>query len=666
VLAALTDLRGSNPSLRRVGASWFVTNFAEWAYVTALAIYGYRTHGALAIGLIGARFVPGALLGALLVGAVAHYRPTLVLRIVSLSRCVVVAGAAAAVATHAPLAVLVATIWVDAVIAAPYRPVQSAILPALSGTPRELSAVAGSVPSSKALAQAAGALAGSAALALVSPQTIVFAAAAALLCAAALVAPVRPESPLPALQPAMSATISRRRRYLSVRAGFEMIARRARPLLLLGGTRALTRGVWTSLAVVASIRLLHLGSTGVGILMAAAGVGAAAAVPLSLRFAGRRGLARPAALMFALAGIPISLVGLIGRPAPAVAIVVVWGAAFALADSISNSLIHRVVEYRLLAPSVAAIESSKLLLEGLGALAAPGLLAILGIRDALIVAGAPLPLLVAVSRGGLLAVDAHAATRGRPMAALRRAPSFRGLTMLSLENITARLQQKTVAADSQIIHQGDVGDRFYLIETGRVAVTVDGFRVAILGPGGSFGEKALLRGAQRSATVTSLEPTGLWYLDGPDFVAAATGIEGPVARRVQRSTGRSLEEVLAAVPLFAAIEPRGLASRGQLSSAPAGEEIVRQGESGDRFHVLLEGEAEVAINGQRIRDLTAGDSFGEIALLHSVPRTATVTTMVESRLWSLDRDTFLSTLGQAALLDGAAPDGAVAGAGLLV
>ena len=640
-------------------------NFAEWAYVTALAIYGYGTYGALAVGLIGARFIPGALLGPLLVGAVAHHRPTLVLRMLSLGRCVVVAGAAAAVIAHAPLAVPVAIIWLDAVLAAPYRPVQSAILPALAGTPRELSAVAGSVPASKALAQAAGALAGSAALALVSPQTIVIAAAAALLCIAALVAPVRAEAPLPEVPPPASDSASRRSRYLSVRSGFELIARRARPLLLLGGARALTRGVWIALAVVASIRLLHLGNTGVGVLMAAAGVGAAAAVPLSLRFAGRERLAGPASLMFAFAGIPITLVGVIAKPVPAVAIVVVWGAAFALADSISNSLIHRVVEYRLLAPSVAAIESSKLLLEGIGALAAPGLLALLGIRDALIVAGAPLPLLVLISRRGLLAIDGHAATRGRPLAALRRAPSFRGLTMLSLENITARLQRATAAAGSAIIRQGDLGDRFYLIESGRVEVTVDGFRVSILGPGDSFGEKALLRATKRSATVTSLEPTDLWYLDGPDFIAAATGTEGPVAHRVQPST-RSLEDVLAAVPLFAAIDPRRLAPLGQLSSAPAGEEILRQGESGDSFHVLVEGEASVTIDGESVGTLKGGDSFGEIALLHSVPRTATVTTIAKSTLWSLDRDRFLATLGEAALLDGAPRETALAGAGLLV
>lgn len=663
VLDALRDLSRSNPPLRRVGASWFITNFAEWAYVTALAIHEYRLHGAIAVGLIGARFVPGALLGSMLVGALTHRRPTLVLRLLSLGRGVLVAGVAVAVGAGAPLAVLVVLIWLDAVVGAPYRPVQAAVLPALSATPRELSAIAGSVPTSKALAQAAGALVGSVLLSFSAPQTIVVGAAFAFVLTAALIAPVRPEVPTPAAA-GRDGRLPGRRRMGAIGTGFELIARRALPLLLLGGARSLTRGVWMALAVVASIRLLHLGSAGVGLLMAAAGLGAAVAVPLSLRFAGRDRLAEPGAMMFTLAGAPIALVGVLASAAPAVVLVAAWGTAFALADAISNSLIHRVVEARLLAPSVAALEASKLLLEGLGALLAPALLSVFGIREALIIAGAPLPLLVIGSRGGLLGVDRHAETRSRPLAALRRAPSFRGLSMLALENIAARLQQMTVSAGAVIVREGDVGDRFYLVDSGRAEVTISGFRVAVVGEGGSFGEKALLRGTPRSATVTALEPTALWFLDGADFVAAVTGFEGPVAHRVQRTTGLSLVEVLAGVPLFAGIDHRVLAALGELISPAGGEEIVRQGEPGDRFYVLIEGEARVTVDGLEAGTLEAGDWFGEIALLHNVPRTATVRVTGEATLWSLERQPFLRMLGGPVGGDGA--NGAVTGAGLLV
>jgi CRP-like cAMP-binding protein len=650
--AVLRDLLCSTPGLKRVGLSWFLVNLAEWAYVTALAIDGYLTHGALAVGLIGARFAPAALIGSPLVGPASRRPPLLMLRTLSFARAMTVAAAAAMVALHARFGIVVALVWLDSVIAAPYRPVQAEILPALAATPRELSAVASSVPSNKALAQAAGALAGSLLLEQAGGSVaVLLAAVAVFLVATLLVAPLLPARTAPLMSPAVTGGETRgRSRWGTIGTGFELVAERARPLMTLGGARALTRGMWTALAVITSIRLLGTGSAGVGALMAAAGVGAAVSVPASRRLAGRTHLAGPAAIAYALAGIPILLVGLIARPEPALILIAVWGTAFALADAISNSLIHRVVDARLLAPSIGALEASKLLLEGLGALAAPALVAGLGIRDALIVAGALLPVLVAFSRRGLRAVDGLAVSRARPLAALRRTPSFDGLTMLPLESLAARLQRAAYAPGEVIVREGDVGDRFYLVDSGRVVVTIDKYWVAELGPGGSFGEKALLRAAPRSATVTAAEATAVWFLDAPEFLAAATGSERPVARlgqRPQRKDSKSLPEVLAGVPLFGAIDPRWLAASGHEISAPAGEEIIRQGEPGSSFYVLLAGRVSVRIDGREVRVMEPGDEFGEIALLHSVPRIATVTAVTDVRLWTLDRESFFAALDKA-------------------
>jgi CRP-like cAMP-binding protein len=663
VRSPLRHLLGPNSALRRLEVSWFAVNFAEWAYITALAIHCFHAYGALAVGLIGARFAPGALLGSALLARMTQSRPTRVLRYLSLGRAAAAAGAGFAVAAHAPLALIVAIVWLDAVVSAPYRPVQSAILPALATTPRELSAAAGSIPASKALAQAAGALAGSLALLVIAPGTVVGATAVVFVFGAALIAPLRPDRSVAVV---IGPALERRRETGGIRSGFGQIARQARTLLLLGGTRSLTRGLWTALTVFASIRLLHLGSAGVGILMAAAGVGALAAIPLSLRFAGRPRLAGPTALSFALAGAPMLLVGVLAARVPAVLLIALWGAAFALADALSNSLVHRVVEFRLLAPSVAAIESSKLLLEGIGALLAPALLALFGIRDALIIAGAPLPLLVLFSRGGLLDVDRRAAARSRPLAALRATPSFRGMTMLALETLAASLTRETVEAGTDVVRQGELGDRFYLIDSGSVEVTVDGWRVAVLGAGGSFGEKALLRATPRSATVTTLQRCSLWSLDGADFVAAATGSEGRSARRVLGDAGGSLTDVLAGVPLFGAVDRSRLAAMGTEVVLAAGAEIVREGESGDSFYVLLDGETDVTVGGRHVRVLHSGDSFGEIALLHSVPRTASVTARTQVRMWTLGRDAFAAALAQAAPLGAVALEGPLPLAGMLV
>ncbi|HET9153518.1 MAG TPA: MFS transporter [Solirubrobacterales bacterium] len=73
----------------------------------------------------------------------------------------------------------------------------------------------------------------------------------------------------------------------------------------------------------------------------------------------------------------------------------------------------------------------------------------------------------------------------------------------------------------------------------------------------------------------------------------------------------------------------------------AGEKVIVQGEVGDRFFLICEGEVEVFEDGVFRRNEGPGECFGEIALLHDVPRTATVQTTQDTRLLALDRDRFL-------------------------
>ena len=78
--------------------------------------------------------------------------------------------------------------------------------------------------------------------------------------------------------------------------------------------------------------------------------------------------------------------------------------------------------------------------------------------------------------------------------------------------------------------------------------------------------------------------------------------------------------------------------------AAAGTEIVREGGHGDRFYVIESGEVDVSAHGEHLGTMSAGDHFGEIALLRDVPRTATVTAKNEVSLRALERDEFLSAV----------------------
>jgi CRP-like cAMP-binding protein len=76
-----------------------------------------------------------------------------------------------------------------------------------------------------------------------------------------------------------------------------------------------------------------------------------------------------------------------------------------------------------------------------------------------------------------------------------------------------------------------------------------------------------------------------------------------------------------------------------------GDEIVREGEPGERLYVIAEGEFDVSCVRGVFPSLRDGDLFGEIALLRNVPRTATVTARTDGLLYALDRNAFLAAVG---------------------
>ena len=106
-------------------------------------------------------------------------------------------------------------------------------------------------------------------------------------------------------------------------------------------------------------------------------------------------------------------------------------------------------------------------------------------------------------------------------------------------------------------------------------------------------------------------------------------------------------EFLRQIPLFRPLQPPVLdelaSSLIPVKAAP-GEQIIREGEPGDRFYIIRSGEVEVSSEGRPVATLGPGDYFGEIALLKDVPRTATITAKREIDLYALERDEFLSAV----------------------
>lgn len=108
--------------------------------------------------------------------------------------------------------------------------------------------------------------------------------------------------------------------------------------------------------------------------------------------------------------------------------------------------------------------------------------------------------------------------------------------------------------------------------------------------------------------------------------------------------GKRGREALAQVPLFSNLSPRYLRRLADLSEEHRymeGASIVREGESGDVFFVILGGEAKVVSKaGRVVNSLVPGDFFGEISLLDGGPRTATVVAQTPMVLLGLQRSAF--------------------------
>ncbi len=223
--------------------------------------------------------------------------------------------------------------------------------------------------------------------------------------------------------------------------------------------------------------------------------------------------------------------------------------------------------------------------------------------------------------------------------------------------VLGALQEKPIPAKGiKVITQGDVGDYFYVVETGSFDIFVNpsgklepgaegmGKKVATAEPGGSFGELALMYNAPRAATVVSAEPSMLWALDRVTFRRIL--MDSAFQRR------RMYESFLDSVPLLVSLTPyerSKIADALETRKYPAGSTIIREGDPGECFFILEAGEAQVfkrgANDGRPVREYTKGDYFGELALLNDAPRAASVVSATEVKVAMLGKDGFQRLLG---------------------
>lgn len=112
---------------------------------------------------------------------------------------------------------------------------------------------------------------------------------------------------------------------------------------------------------------------------------------------------------------------------------------------------------------------------------------------------------------------------------------------------------------------------------------------------------------------------------------------------MRRIPNRAKVEALARVPLFEGLSKRELSAIASASddlTVDAGTVLCREGRLGQEFFVVLEGTAEVTKDGKRLAERGPGEFFGEIALIATTTRTATVTAVTPLRCFVLTSRAF--------------------------
>jgi MFS family permease len=511
---------GRNHNLRRAQLSFGATWTGEWAFTVALGVVAFSDGGATAVGVVAfVRMAPSALFSPFGTALADRFPRERVLTLSCLIRAAATAAAAALLAAGGSRVPVYALAVVATAAFTVFRPGHSALLPALCTTPLELTSanvVRGFVDS---LSTLLGPLVATLLLDVGNAEAV-FALAAALSFGSGLLllglsyeAPARaPSQPL------------RRIAHETVE-GFRALVRYRDAGLLIGLALAasLTRGFLNVFVVVIALELLGMGAPGVGVLTAAVGAGAVAgSLGASVLVSGRR-LAVLEGVGVTLWGLPLALSGALPHEPVVLVLMCVIGVGNALADIGLYTLPSRLVPDELLARVFGGKESLTAMSVALGSLIPPPLIDLLGVRGTLAALGLVAPALAALAWRRLRAIDASIVHRDAEIAVLQQVGMLRPLPMPAIENLALHVGHDRFAAGQAVVHQGDHGDRFYVIEHGEADVIGDGRLIRTMGPGDGFGEIALLHDTVRTTTVRARTPLLLCTLDRRHFVPAVTG-----------------------------------------------------------------------------------------------------------------------------------------------
>ncbi|KAL3852718.1 hypothetical protein ACJMK2_016336 [Sinanodonta woodiana] len=239
--------------------------------------------------------------------------------------------------------------------------------------------------------------------------------------------------------------------------------------------------------------------------------------------------------------------------------------------------------------------------------------------------------------------------RNRLSQAVKPILLFRSLDHEQIQEVLDAIFEKKVEPGEHVIDQGDDGNNFYVIDSGKYDILVNGKLVGKYDNVGSFGELALMYNMPRAATIIATTPGTLWAMDRATFrrIVLKTAFN-------KRKMYESLLENVSVLKTLDAYERMNVADALVSKTYEPGTVVIKQGdEIADCMYIVEDGEVRITVRSKNnpeageveVKRCTKGMYFGELALVTHKKRAATATTLVTTRLAVLDVSAFERLLG---------------------
>lgn len=273
-----------------------------------------------------------------------------------------------------------------------------------------------------------------------------------------------------------------------------------------------------------------------GLFGTAFGVGAVIGAGLTTLLIGHARLTPSIAMAVTAMGLSLAALATATTTGLALVLFIVMGGGESVLRVSASTLIQRVAPLDVIGRFFGIAEGLRMFSIAIGSGAIGLLVARFGYEAGLLTAGVAVPVLLLLRIPLLFRVDRDATVPDEQLLELILGDDiFNALPAPTIERLAADVERRHVAAGEVIIAEGEQGDRYYVLESGRAEITRHGDHIGHCMRGDGFGELALLRDTPRTATVIAITDVDLLAFNREPFLQAVTGHSRSAAVGRERS-----------------------------------------------------------------------------------------------------------------------------------